>query len=69
MTAELAGPVAGDRTRLAQLTLVGLVLLLVAAAALALLTGASDASLPRLLSAWMAGPTDDPLCCATNWCF
>ena len=61
MTAELAGPVAGDRTRLAQLTLVGLVLLLVAAATLALLTGASDASLPRLLSAYMAGATDDPL--------
>lgn len=61
MTAEFAGPVAGDRTRLAQLTLVGLVLLLAAAAALALLTGASDASLPRLLSAYMAGATDDPL--------
>lgn len=50
----------GDRTGLAQLALVGLVLLLLAAMALSLLTGASDASVGRLVAAWF-GAGDDPL--------
>lgn len=51
----------GDRTRLAQLALIGLGLLLVSAMALSLLTGASDASLWRLVGSWLGGVADPAL--------
>ena len=56
-----AASLEGDRTGLAQLALGGLVLLLVAAMALSLLTGASDVSLGRLVASWFGGAADDPL--------
>lgn len=51
----------GDRTRLAHLALIGLGLLLVSAMALSLLTGASDASLWRLVGSWLGGVADPAL--------
>jgi iron complex transport system permease protein len=51
----------GDRTRLAQLALAGLGLLLAAAIVLSLLTGASDASLWRLVGSWFGAPADPTL--------
>lgn len=58
---RVAGAVAGDRTGVARLALGGLVLLLIAAMSLSLFTGASDASLLRLIEAWLSGASDDPL--------
>ena len=55
-----AASLEGDRTGIARLAIAGLVLLLVAAMALSLLTGASDASVGRLVAAWF-GAADDPL--------
>lgn len=57
----ITAEVEGDRTGVARLALAGLVLLLVAAMGLSLFTGASDASLLRLIDAWFSGTTDDPL--------
>ena len=55
-----AASLEGDRTGLARLALAGLVLLLLAAMALSLLTGASDASVGRLVAGWF-GANDDPM--------
>lgn len=57
----IVAEVEGDRTGVARLALAGLVLLLVAAMGLSLFTGASDASLLRLVDAWFSGTSDDPL--------
>lgn len=60
--AQIAGrSIEGDRTRLARLTLVWLVCLLVVAICVSLLTGASDASIVRLVRSWAGIGLDDPL--------
>lgn len=55
------GAIEGDRSALARLALVGLVLLLLAAMALSLLTGASDASFWRIVASWFGAPADPML--------
>jgi len=58
-TADLSVP--GDRTRTAGIALLGLAVLLLAAVLLSLLTGASDASITRLVGSWFGIGLDDPL--------
>lgn len=58
-TAEHSLP--GDRTRTAAAALVGLAILLAVAALVSLLTGASDASISRLMGSWFGVGLDDPL--------